>query len=96
MSRRPRWKFLLYVADNAQNSLHAIANLHTLCAEHLAGEHEIEVIDVLVHPERALTDGIFMTPTLVKLGPLPVQKIVGTLSDVPAVLHAFGIESAAA
>ncbi len=96
MSRRPVWKFLLYVADNAQNSLHAIANLNVLCTEHLAGECEIEVVDVLVHPERALKDGIFMTPTLVKLGPLPVRKLVGTLSDLPAVLHTFGIEPVAA
>ena len=57
------------------------ANLDALCRTHLPDRHEIEVVDVFREPKRALADGIFMTPTLVKLAPPPVRRIVGTLSQ---------------
>jgi circadian clock protein KaiB len=98
MSRRARFKFRLYVAGDAQNSALAVANLTALCREHLPDRHEIEVVDVFREPKRALAEGIFMTPTLIKLAPSPTQRIVGTLSQTQPVLQALGLglESAAA
>ena len=49
-------------------------------------------MDVFREPKRALADGIFMTPTLVKLAPPPVRRIVGTLSQTQTVLQALGLE----
>ena len=86
------FRFLLYVADHTQNSVVAVANLKALCAAHLPGRHEVEVVDVFKEPERALADRIYMTPTLIRLAPLPVRRIVGTLSQVERVLHALGLE----
>lgn len=91
-----RFKFRLYVADHTQNSDTARANLTALCNTHLIGRHDIEVVDILQEPARALDDGILMTPTLVKLWPLPVRRIIGTLNEKTAVLHALGIQEAAA
>jgi hypothetical protein len=34
-----------------------------------------------------------MTPTLVKLTPAPVKKIVGTLNQLQTVLQTLGLES---
>ncbi len=96
MNRKPKFKFRLYVADNTPNSMHALANLTALCRTHLADRHEIEIIDVYKDPKRALADGIFMTPTLVKCSPLPRQQIVGTLFQSQIVLHALGLEDTAA
>jgi circadian clock protein KaiB len=96
MARTVNFKFRLYVADNAQNGALAIANLKALCRTYLPGRHEIDVVDVLLKPQRALADGIYMTPTLIKLAPLPVIKIVGTLSQTQAVLLALGLEPLAA
>jgi circadian clock protein KaiB len=93
MSRRVIFKFRLYVAGDAANSAEAIANLTALCRERLPQRHEIELVDVFKEPERALTDGIYMTPTLVKLTPSPVCLIVGTLSEPLTVLRALGIEA---
>jgi circadian clock protein KaiB len=95
MKRDAMFKFRLYVADNAQNGALAITNLKALCRAYLPGRYEIEVVDVLLKPQRALTDGIYMTPTLIKLAPLPVIKIVGTLGQTQAVLLALGLESLA-
>lgn len=92
MKRTALFKLRLYVADNAQNGALATSNLKALCQANLAGRHEIEVIDVLLKPQRALADGIYMTPTLVKIAPLPVVRIVGTLAHTQAVLLALGLE----
>jgi circadian clock protein KaiB len=96
MSRKVMFRFRLYIADNTQNSAQAIANLTALCRTYLPGRHEVEVVDVLREPKRALADGILMTPTLVRLAPLPVVRIVGTLSDPQPLLHALGLEPVAA
>jgi len=96
MSKPVPYRFRLYVADNAQNGAQAIANLNALCKEHLPDRHTIEIVDVLRHPQRALTDSIFMTPTLVKLSPGPVQRIVGTLSQTQIVLQALGLDAVVA
>jgi circadian clock protein KaiB len=85
------YKFRLYVAGDALNSAQAIANLAELCQVHLPDRHEIEVVDVFREPKRALDEGIFMTPTLVKLAPYPSLRIVGTLSQTQPVLQALGL-----
>ena len=45
--------------------------------------------------DRALEDRIFLTPTLVKLAPNPVERIVGTLSQTNLVLQVLGLEEVA-
>lgn len=96
MSPRPAFRFRLYVAGEAQNSAQAVANLGALCRAYLKDRHQIEVVDVFRDPKRALADGIFMTPTLVKLAPTPPVKIVGTLSNTQPLLDALGLEDRAA
>ena len=86
------FKFRLYIAGDAQNSGQAIANLTAICREYLPGRHQIELVDVFLEPKRALADGILMTPTLIKLTPAPVRRIVGNLSQRAPVLHAVGLE----
>ena len=92
MSRPIISKFRLYVAGDAPNSAQAITNLAAICRAHLPDRHEIELVDVFLEPKRALADGILMTPTLIKLTPAPVRRIVGTLSQLAPVLHALGLE----
>jgi circadian clock protein KaiB len=96
MSRRVVYKLLLYVAGDAPNSVQALTNLTSFCRTHLAERHEIQIVDVFKEPLRALADGIFMTPTLVKVSPSPSRKIVGTLSLPQPLLLALGLNPAAA
>lgn len=86
------FRFRLYVAGDTQNSAQAVANLNALCRARLPDRHHIEVVDVFREPKRALADGILMTPTLVKLAPSPVRKIIGTLSQEQPLLVALGLE----
>jgi circadian clock protein KaiB len=95
MSRRVLFKFRLYIAGDALNSAQAVANLTALCRAYLPDRYDIEVVDVFRQPKRALLDGIIMTPTLVKLAPSPVRRIVGTLSQPQPLLLALGLEAVA-
>jgi circadian clock protein KaiB len=91
MSHRGLFRFRIYVAGDALNSAQALANLDALCRAHLPDRHEVEIIDVFREPKLAMVDGIFMTPTLVKIAPPPIRRIVGTLSQTERVLQALGL-----
>jgi len=80
----------LYVAGAAPNSLRAIANARAICEAHFPARHELEIVDLLEHPRRALADGIIVTPTLLRLQPSPVSRMIGNLSDTKQVLLTLG------
>ena len=82
----------LYVAGGAPNSMRAIANLEAICAEYLKDGHKLEVVDVLENPQRAMSEGVLVTPSLTKLSPQPVAQVVGNLSDKMQVLIALGLK----
>lgn len=86
--------FRLYVAGEAPNSLQAIANLTQLCETHLADRHTIEIVDVLLDPDRALAEEIYLTPMLVTDSPFPGHRIVGTLSHTEPILQILGLGAA--
>jgi circadian clock protein KaiB len=96
MSRKTQYRFRLYVAGDAQNSAQALANLNSLCKAHLPDRHHIEIVNVFRDPKRALADGVFLTPTLVKVSPSPGRRVVGTLSQTDTVMLALGLEARAA
>jgi circadian clock protein KaiB len=48
--------------------------------------YALKVIDVLKNPQLAEEDKILATPTLAKVLPPPVRKIIGDLSDREKVL----------
>jgi circadian clock protein KaiB len=91
MSRSVNFSFTLFVAGEAPNSVRAIANLGAFCRDYLMDRYAIVIVDVFLEPERALAEGIFMTPTLVAKTPPPVRRIVGTLSQLKTVLQALGL-----
>jgi circadian clock protein KaiB len=80
------WYLRLYVAGQTPKSLHAFANLKKLCEENLAGRYEIEIIDLVEDPSLARSDDILAVPTLVRLLPKPLRKIIGDLSNSQRVL----------
>jgi circadian clock protein KaiC len=94
MTRRRRSPnvFRLYVVNEGPGSARAIANLSAICKTHLPDNHQIEIVDLLQDPRRVLTDKIVATPTLIKLSPAPVQKIIGDLSEEAKVLLALGLQ----
>ena len=81
-----RWNLRLYVAGQTPKSLTALANLKRICAEHMEGRYEIEVIDLMESPQLAQRDQIVAIPTLVRELPTPLKRIIGDLSNTERVL----------
>jgi len=82
----------LYVAGQTPKCMTAFVNLKKICEEHLAGEYQIEVIDLLENPTLARGDQILAIPTLVRKLPEPVRKIIGDLSNTERVLIGLDLQ----
>jgi circadian clock protein KaiB len=75
----------LYVAGDGPNSLAAVANIRIICDTLITPRPHLEIIDLVTHPQSAAAAGILVTPTLVRVAPLPPYKIFGDLRDLAAV-----------
>jgi circadian clock protein KaiB len=84
--KEDKWELRLYIAGNTPKSIAALNNLKKYCEEHLCDRYELEVIDLLTHPQLAAGDQILAIPTLVRKVPVPVRKIIGDLSNEEKVL----------
>ncbi|EJW11851.1 Circadian oscillation regulator KaiB [Rhodovulum sp. PH10] len=85
-------KLILYVAGQTPKSLAAIANLRKITEERLAGQYEVEVVDLRQNPKLAKEHSIVAIPTLVRELPVPIRKIIGDLSDVEKVLVSLKVQ----
>jgi len=83
---REVWDLRLYVAGQSPRSVAAFSNLKKICEEHLAGRYNIEVVDLVQHPQLAAGDQIVAIPTLVRKLPQPLRRIVGDLRDTERAL----------
>jgi circadian clock protein KaiB len=88
-----QWQLRLYVAGQTPKSVTAFANLKRICDEYLAGEFDIEVIDLIENPRLAKDDQIVAIPTLVRKLPQPIRKIIGDLSDMERTLVGLQLRS---
>ena len=79
----------LYMAGNGPNSQKALANLRSLCQEHLEGRFTIETVDVVQDFQAAVKENILVTPALILVAPLPRVTVLCNLSDLPKVLAAL-------
>lgn len=84
----------LYVTGSSARTSIAIANLQRICEQDLAGEYETEIIDVLEFPQRAEDERILATPTLIKMLPPPLRRVIGDLSDKEKVLLGLEVQPA--
>lgn len=83
----------LYITGRTVKSDRAIFNLHQLCEAHLKGRYEIVIIDLLEDPQVAERERIMATPTLIKLLPPPIRRIIGDLSDCEKLMLGLGIHA---
>ena len=86
MSHRKTYILKLYVAGNTPNSMRALKTLRNILETEFRGVYALKVIDVLKNPQLAEEDKILATPTLAKILPPPVRRIIGDLSDRERVL----------
>ncbi len=86
----------LYVTGHTPKSVRAVQNVTKLCDQHLPGHYNLEVIDVYQQPELAAEQQLVAAPTLVKLLPLPMRRLVGDMSDTVRVLAGLGLNESPA
>jgi PAS domain S-box-containing protein len=84
----------LYVTGQTPRSVLAIENMRRICAEHLSGRYTLEVIDIYQHPEACQEQQIIAAPTVIKVLPLPLRRIIGDLSDTQKVLIGLDLRPA--
>ena len=88
----PGFQLRLYIAGQTPKSVAAFANLQRICETHLAGQCFVEVIDLTKTPQLAAGDQILAIPTLVRLLPEPIKKIIGDLSNEARVLVGLDVK----
>lgn len=80
-------KLHLYVAgeDDESRALHR--NLVAAIAANLPeGAWDLEVVDVVRTPEKALENDVFATPMLLREKPEPVIKLIGHIANAQRIL----------
>jgi len=82
----------LYVAGNTAKSAQAIATIHEICETHLKGRYQLEVIDIYQQPELARGGQVIAAPTLVKLLPPPLRRIIGDLTRMERILVGLDLQ----
>ena len=83
-------KLRLYVAGEAPNSQQARQNLAAVL-EDTKDDVDLEIIDCLADPLRSLSDGIVVTPTLLKIEPEPRRTVIGNLADTEYLRRTIGL-----
>lgn len=86
----PQYLLKLYVTGSNPRADRAVVNLRRICEQELAGQYDLQIIDVLEHPQLAEDEKILATPTLIKQLPPPLRRVIGDLSDTEKVL--LGLE----
>ena len=84
--RKDTFVLRLYVAGATIRSQQAILRTRHLCETELKGNCELEVIDIYQHPFLARAGQIIATPTLVKVFPRPVRRLIGNLTNTAGFL----------
>jgi circadian clock protein KaiB len=88
-----KYSLKLFVTGASSRTGAAIANLNRICEQELGGDYQLEIIDVLEHPDLAEDEKILATPTLIKSLPLPLRRVIGDLSNTERVLLGLEVHS---
>jgi circadian clock protein KaiB len=86
----------LYVAGMNSKSLQAVENIKRICEEYLPGRYQLDVIDIYQQPTLAKNGQIVAAPTLIKELPLPLRKLIGSMSDTERVLVGMDVQKVSA
>ncbi len=89
--KNAKYMLRLFITGATPNSVKAISNIKRICEAHLDGKYFLEIIDLYNKREIAEKEQVVAVPMLVKVLPLPVQRLIGDLSDNTKVLETLGL-----
>lgn len=80
--KNKEYVFHIFVSGRTSLNPRNMKLLHQLLEDCLGHPYTLKIIDVYRHPEQAELYQITAAPTLVKVWPLPMRKIVGDLENI--------------
>lgn len=78
--------FRLFVSGTNTATERTLQRLHRLLEDLLTQPYTLRVIDVTQHPEQAEQDHVMATPTLVRVHPLPIRRLLGNFDNAEQLL----------
>ena len=88
-----RYHLRLFVTGATPRSTLAITNTRKILDTYLSGRYELEVIDLYQQPEAAEAMLVIAIPTLVKMLPLPLKRMIGDMSNQEKMLLGLGLQA---
>lgn len=82
----------LFVAGQTLHTEKILQTLHETLEKYLSQPYTLKVIDVLTQPDQAEANQISATPTLVKVFPPPIRRIIGDLDNVERILQMLCVD----
>ena len=85
--RTGNYVLYLFLSGERENTEETLATVHQILERGLTTPYTLKVIDIQKNPEQAEIHHISAAPTLIRVSPLPVRRIVGQLDDIQRVLR---------
>ena len=83
----------LYITGQTPQSQRALGNIKRICDEHLKNRYELQVIDIYQNPTLAKNEQIIAAPTLIRILPFPLRRLIGDLSNDERVLLGLDVQA---
>jgi circadian clock protein KaiB len=88
-----KYALRLYITGQTPRSLQSVENLKRLCEKYLKGRFDLEIVDIYQQPALAAEGQIIAAPTVIKMMPLPLRRLVGDFSDQARVVLGLDIKT---
>jgi circadian clock protein KaiB len=77
----------LFISSDRPTAEQTLASIHQILERGLTSPYTLRIIDIAKNPEQAEIYQVAATPTLVRVWPQPVKRIVGQLDDIQRVMR---------
>jgi circadian clock protein KaiB len=77
----------LFVSGDNATVEQTLQRVYRILEQGLRSPYTLKIIDIFKHPEQAELNQVSATPTLVRVLPNPVRRIVGDFDDTERVLQ---------
>jgi circadian clock protein KaiB len=91
-STSTRFLLKLFITGTTPHSRRAIINTKRICEKYLKDNYDLEVIDIYQKPDVAKKEQLIAAPTLIKVLPKPMRRLIGDMSNEKRALLGMGIE----
>lgn len=72
-------KLRVYVAGLSPETMKAIDELKELLDEKFQDQYSLEILDLLESLSQAQRDNVIVTPTILRISPLPEKRVIGDI-----------------